>query len=301
MDQEPYIPEEQTGAGPSAKVYRAHDSKGLRTVRLKVLLSGLESRYAVDREHLADRVASLKEIDHPQAGRLLDLDIQGDDMTLVTDYAEGLNGWEFIGRRTLSVAELRSLAVQLMSALQAGEATRTAHGDVKPSNLILSRREGIGPVLHLQDWGVAQSRHEQPRETLQFRAPELGPEDPATMRADLYSAAASLTALAVGAGYSEACRPGQPPRDWRALVEARWQAHGGGEVAFKKWLLWLLQPEAAGRPRSATEALKALNGAAAGTASQMSAGMVAASLLCNAAVIGTLAGYVLWLLRGRGG
>jgi len=43
---------------------------------------------------------------------------------------------------------------------------------VKPSNIIMADHPAGGVVLQLQDWGLSECRHFQPRETLQFRALE---------------------------------------------------------------------------------------------------------------------------------
>jgi len=295
---EPYIPEEHTGLGPSAKVYRAHDHLGNRVVRLKVLLTDHESRFALDREHLTQRMAVLVQIHHPLVARLVELDVQEQDMTLVSEFGEGIDGWKLIRHQPLTEAHLRTLAAQLVTALQAGEALNLPHGDLKPSNLIIENHPLYGLRLKLQDWGVAQSRHGQPRETLWFRAPELGPEDEPTARSDLFSAAATLVALITGQVLGEGDLAGPEPAGWAAFDALRLRSvRPDIDPALLDWLARLLHRDPAQRPDSATQALAALQRSAE-PAAQHPWGVAALILVYNLAVLAMLIGYLWWLLAG---
>ncbi len=297
MAEDPYIPEEQVGVGPSAKVYRAHEVRENRLVRLKVLLAEHESPYALDRDHLADRISQLKLVRHPRVCRLIALDVQAQDVSLVSEFAEGLNGWAFSQRSRLTSETLRLLAIQLMEALQAGEATHSFHGDVKPCNVFIENRPLDGLMLRLQDWGVGQSRHRQPRETLCFRAPEQGDNAQPTARADLFSAGATLAALCTGHRLVDGNTAEQRQAAWQAFNMKEWRAGCPDlDPELLDWLEWLLQINPALRPASATEALAGLNGRikirhAAGRSPWLTALLTA----YNLAAVGALASYLLWL------
>ena len=304
MAEDLYIPEEQTGLGPSAKVYRAHDVKGDRVVRLKVLLAEHESRFALDREHLRHRVASLQQICHPLVCRLIELDVQEQDMTLVGEFAEGLDGWHFAARRPVTTAQLRIIAEQLMTALQAGEAPGLPHGDIKPSNLIVDNHPTLGLRLKLQDWGVAQSRHGQPPETLLFRAPELRPEDEPTIQGDLFSAGATLVALLAGKAIGEGDSPGQRQAAWALFKTYQLRSlRPDLDPALHDWLLWLLQTDPSQRPASASQALAVLTGKTESLPMEpvrrrRSWWPALVSLGYNAVALTTLVAYLRWLLHG---
>ncbi|MDB6137928.1 MAG: family protein kinase, partial [Verrucomicrobiaceae bacterium] len=260
MAEDPYNPEEQVGVGPSAKVYRAHEVRENRLVRLKVLLAEHESTYAVDRDHLADRINALKQVRHPNVCRLIGLDVQAQDVSLVSDFAEGLNAWTFAQQSQLTSATLRILATQLMQALQAFETYHIPHGDVKPCNVFIDHQPLEGLVLKLQDWGTGQSRHRQPHETLCFRAPEYWREAGPTMRSELFSAGATLAALCTGHALVDGNTVEKIQAAWREFEPGKWQAACPHlDPALLGWLSWLLQINPARRPASVAEALAGLN------------------------------------------
>lgn len=295
MPADPYIPEDKAELGPSAKVYRAHEVKGNRLVRLKVLLADHDSAYALDRDHLAQRAALLQAVMHPNVCRLMALDVQAQDMSIVSEFAEGLSGWTYARRNRLTNAALRTLAEQLMEALKMAE-THVPHGDVKPNNLYIENRPLEGLTLKLQDWGVGQSRHRQPRETVSFRAPELHDDEAATLRGDLYSAGATLATLA-GAEPGTEAEVYQAPRI-REFDKAHWRdGCAGFDPALIEWLGDLLQTDPLQRPASASEALAWLRGGKPSNI-RRPLWLKLLLLLYNVAVIGTLAAYLLWLNKG---
>ena len=298
MAEDPYIPEEQVGVGPSAKVYRAHEVTENRLVRLKVLLAEHESPYALDRDHLADRIAQLKLVRHPRVCRLIALDVQAQDVSLVSEFAEGVNGWAFSQQGRPSSETMRTLAAQLMEALQAGESSHLVpHGDVKPCNVFIESQPLNGLMLKLQDWGTGQSRHRQPGETLCFRAPEYQHDSDPTARSDLFSSGATLAALCTGHRLVDGNTADQLQAGWRAFNMAEWRVGCLDlDPALIDWLAWLLEFDPERRPRSATEALAGLNGRIKRrSATGRSWWFTAVLAVYNAAVVGTLAGYLLWL------
>ncbi|MDB6076217.1 MAG: serine/threonine protein kinase [Verrucomicrobiaceae bacterium] len=299
MAEDPYIPEEQVGVGPSAKVYRAHEVRENRLVRLKVLLAEHESPYALDRDHLADRISQLKQVRHPRVCRLIALDVQAQDVSLVSEFAEGLNGWAFSQQSQLTSETLRTLATQLMEALQAGEASHTSHGDVKPCNVFIENRPLDGMMLRLQDWGVGQSRHRQPRETLCFRAPEHDDNLPPTVRGDLFSAGATLAAICTGHSLVDGKTKEELQTAWQEFSNAEWQAMCPHiDKTLLRWLSWLLQIQPDKRPISASVALAGLSGRMKMTSAEHRPWWMTILLIVyNLSVIGTLAAFLLWLSK----
>ena len=256
MLDEPYIPEEQIAAGPSGMAYRGHDLANARTVRLKVLL---ENHVSCPTDHPAVHAlgASLLALRHPNIAALLALDVSGDEVTLVSEFADGPNGWGFIQQQSLSARQANTVMHQLLAALEKGESMHFPHGNLKPSNVVL-----IGPAdgaltLKVLDWGLAACRSHQPHETLAFRAPELFFGGTATARSDLFSAGALVAALLLGRfpvmGLNE------------EALQAAWQRFDPEELRQQRpdigaeWmecLLQLLQREPSQRPGSAREAAR---------------------------------------------
>ena len=299
MAADPYIPEEQTAVGPSAKIYRAHEVTANRLVRLKVLLAEHESPFPVDRQHLTARIPQLQGVVGPRVCRLLALDVQAQDTSVVSDFGEGNNGWAFSQQAAFTSAKLRVLADQLMEALKTGEASGVPHGNIKPSNVLIESRPVEGLQLVLQDWGLAESRHRQPRETLAFRAPERWEDVPPTLQSDLFSAAATLAAMCTGHGLVEGNTAAEFHAEWQAFDVAEWQAQCPHiEPALLLWLAWLLKFNPDERPASVAQALAGLHGEIKlSRPRKRSAWAVLMLLIYNISVIGTLALYWLWLTK----
>ena len=224
-------------------------------------------------------------------------------MTVVSEFAEGFNAWTFSQLGPFTTERLRVVAVQLLEALQAGEAAHLPHGDVKPCNVLIESRPLEGLCLKLQDWGLGQSRHRQPRETLAFRAPELGPEDAATLAGDVFSAGATLAALCTGHCLIE----GRTAEDFREAW-ATFDVNGWQELCphldpgLLNWISWLLTLDPAERPATATEALEGLRDPSKRkrrrrAKPQRSALSQFLLLAYNGAVIAGLAWYWLWLTK----
>lgn len=268
-----------------------------RLVRLKVLLAEHESPYALDRDHLAERISQLKLVRHPHVCRLIALDVQAQDVSLVSEFAEGVNGWAFSQQGRPTSVTLRLLAAQLMEALQAGDDSHVLHGDVKPCNVFIENRPLDGLTLKLQDWGIGQSRHRQPGETLCFRAPEYGPDSQPTVRGDLFSAAATLAALCTGRRLVDGNTADQLHTEWQAFDMAEWRASCPDlDPALLDWLAWLLQFNPEKRPASAAEALAGLYGRIkTRVVAHRPWWFTALLLVYNIAVVGTLAVFLLWL------
>jgi serine/threonine protein kinase len=255
---DPYIPEELLGTGPSAKVYRGHDLNMAHTVRLKVLMDSHVSCPA-DPACVASVAPALHQLSHAHIGRCLALDVNGDDVTLVSEFSPGTNVWVLLQHHRLSPDELRVLAIQLLLALEAGEAQHQHHGDVKPSNVIISREGPQRYSLQLQDWGLAACRCRQPHETMSYRAPEFLEEGYATSQSDLFSLGATLATMLLGHAPVHGGKVEEWRKAWKAYnVKTLRQARPDLDTGMLDWLGWLLHYDPAQRPASALQARQAL-------------------------------------------
>lgn len=254
MLDEPYIPEEQIAAGPSGMVYRGHDLAHERTVRLKVLL---ENHVSCPTDHPAVHALgdALLALHHPNVAALLALDVSGDEVTLVSEFADGPNGWAFVQQQPLSARLANTVMQQLLATLELGESRHFPHGNLKPSNLVLTGPSQGALTLKVLDWGLAGCRSHQPHETLAFRAPEVLFGGAATPQSDLFSAGAVVAALLLGRfpvmGLNE------------EALHAAWQRFDPDELRLQRpdigaeWmdrLLQLMHLDPAQRPSSAREA-----------------------------------------------
>ncbi len=255
MQDDPYISEEVLGTGPSAKVYRGHDVAGSTLVRIKALLTSNDVTCPVDRDCVRAIVPPLLALQHPQVCRLIAIDEHHDDIALVSELSPGDPLPVLLRHRGLSALDIRALATQLLQALRAGEALGLRHGDVKPSNIIIADHQAAGCSLQLQDWGLADCRHDQPQETFAFRAPERLSGAPASPQSDLFSAGATLSMMMLGRPPVQGDTAEQLFHAW-ASFDPMVLRHTRPDVdaPFHDWLAWMLRFDPAHRPTTAAHA-----------------------------------------------
>lgn len=260
MHSESFQPERLLAVGPAAKVYRGVETATGRKVLIKVLLQDHEATHPLDRERLQILAHALMHVRHPQVAGLVTMLPTEDEFVLVYEYMPGMNLRAFVEqRRPPGPADVRALAVQLMHALMAGEALRQPHGDPKPSNLIVADHPAGGLFVQVQDWGLSLARHQQPLETLWFRAPELHSGGQPTSQSDLFTAAASLFVLATGAAPAQGGSVEEVVADWQRFdLQSLRQMRPDMDPSLCDWLGWLLNLEPARRPASVAQALEVL-------------------------------------------
>lgn len=255
-----FQPEKILAAGPSAKIYRGVETMTGRKVLIKALLQDHETVCPLDRERVQQLAPSLLQMRHPHIARLITLLPTEDEFALVSEFMPGMNGRAFDAEHRLSPSDVRALAVQLMHALQVGEKLRQPHGDPKPSNLIIADHPSGGLFLQVQDWGLALARKTQPPETMWFRAPELHAGGEPTMQSDLFTAAGSLFCIATNTSPTLGTTVEEMMQDWLAFDACELLAHLRPDLdqPLCDWLAWLLNLVPEQRPKSVSQALKAL-------------------------------------------
>ncbi|KAG4190895.1 hypothetical protein ERO13_A07G057700v2 [Gossypium hirsutum] len=146
-----------------------------------------------------------------------------------------------------------------------------AHNDVKPGNVILTRRKGQAPLAILMDFGSARPARKQIRsrsEALQlqewasehcsapFRAPELWdcPSDAdIDERTDIWSLGCTLYAIMYGVSPFEYALGESGGSLQLAIINAQIKWPAGPKPpypeALHQFVTWMLQPQAAVRPQ----------------------------------------------------
>jgi serine/threonine protein kinase len=140
------------GSGASGTVYRARDAEGL-PVALKLLHPSVAADPAA-RRRLAREVRAQRAIRSPFVARVVDVELDGADVFIVTELVDGISlARDITEGGPWAARDLAVLARDIDEALAAVHAAGVVHRDVKPSNVVL-RRDGW-PVLI--DFGIAQS------------------------------------------------------------------------------------------------------------------------------------------------
>jgi serine/threonine protein kinase len=185
---------EALGRGGMARVYRAYHPQLDRYVAIKVLRSDLveEEEFLARFKREARAVAALR---HPNIVQVYDFDVRSGLYFMVMELLEGdtlrrrLNDYQAQGEK-MPLGEVVRILLDVLEGLAYAHSEDMIHRDVKPANILLTRR---GQAV-LTDFGIAQiiggTRYTVSGAlmgTLSYMAPEQGLEGQCDARSDIYS------------------------------------------------------------------------------------------------------------------
>jgi serine/threonine protein kinase len=185
---------EPLGRGGMAQVYRAYHPQLDRYVAIKVLRSDLveEEEFLARFHREARAVARLR---HPNIVQVFDFDVQDGIYYMVMEILEGdtlkarLNDYHSRGEQ-MPLGEMVRILLDVLNGLAYAHSEGMTHRDVKPANIMLTRR---GQAV-VTDFGIAQivggTRHTAAgvlMGTLNYISPEQGLEGKSDARSDIYS------------------------------------------------------------------------------------------------------------------
>jgi len=223
-----YDIEKEVGRGPRGVVYRATRTADGERVAVKFIqpAPGVD---APGIERFLEIIRPLKDVPEGNVVGLLDAGSDGSMAYLVTECLVGPTVEQVVRERgPLSVRTALLAVAHAMTGLSRLHARGLAHGDVKPSNLVIGRT-GDKKVVKLTDFGVARAHDAaglggpalwgDAGRALGFVAPELitHPRQ-ATPAADQYAAAATLYHLLTGRLPHDL--PAEPDRALAVIVTA---------------------------------------------------------------------------------
>ena len=185
---------EPLGRGGMARVYRAYHAQLDRYVAIKVLRSSLvEDEAFFDRfRREAQAVAAFR---HPNVVQVFDYDVQDAISYMVLELLEGdslktrLRDYRIRGE-SMPLGEVVRILLDVLDGLAHAHSEGMVHRDIKPGNILLTKR---GRAV-IADFGIAQmvggTRHTLPGAlvgTMDYIAPEQGLESQSDARSDIYS------------------------------------------------------------------------------------------------------------------
>ncbi|WP_433240440.1 serine/threonine-protein kinase [Streptosporangium sp. CA-135522] len=181
----PYRIVERLGRGGMGTVYLAEDPAGAR-VAIKVINAELADDPAFA-DRFRDEVTAARRVRQFCTAPVLDADLEGDPLYLVTEFVPGPTLAQ-VGR--LSGANLEALAVGVATALTAIHGAGVIHRDLKPANVLLSP---FGP--RVIDFGIARALDTLFERTAtgrivgtpDYMAPEALRGEPVTQAFDVFS------------------------------------------------------------------------------------------------------------------
>jgi serine/threonine protein kinase len=212
----PYVILEQVGRGTVGRVFKARHRTMNRLVAVKVVAAEL-TRTAAERQAFQTEARAAAQLNHPNIVTAYDANELAERFYLVLEFVDGPNLDMLVAERgRLPVAEACELARQAAVGLAHAHERGMAHGDIKPTNLLVARPSKMipDPQVKIADFGVAKL---SPSRSTDYAAPEGRVGD---HRADIYSLGAVLYFLLAGRAplsvrgepiHLEALRPDVPP------------------------------------------------------------------------------------------
>lgn len=197
---------ETIGEGAMGIVYKALDPDIQRTVALKTIqrrdaaasISGVANA-----QRFRNEAQAAGRLHHPGIVSVFDYGEEGDESYIAMEYVQGPTLAECARRERLPLADVLSIACQLLDALHCAHSQNVWHRDIKPGNLILTE----AGQLKVADFGIARidatvlTQEAWSMGSPGYMAPECYTGAAIDHRVDLYACGVLLFELLTG------CRP----------------------------------------------------------------------------------------------
>jgi serine/threonine-protein kinase len=194
------------GRGGMGVVFRATDLALQRPVALK-LIAPDAAQDPVFRARFEHECRAAAAIDHPHAVEVFHAGEEDGVLYVTMRYVEGTDlGALLAGGRSLEPERAVALIAQVAGALDEAHARGLVHRDVKPTNVLIARRNG-GEHAFLTDFGLTKRREADDgltrpgfaMGTADYMAPEQARGDDVDGRADVYALGCLLFKSLTGA------------------------------------------------------------------------------------------------------
>ena len=139
------------GAGGMGEVYLAEDTLLNRKVAIKFLPADSVADLQAKRRLIREAQAAAM-LDHPNICPIHEVGEEDGRSFIVMQYLEGETLADLIRRKPLDLRQFLAIAVQIADALAEAHSHQIIHRDIKPQNIMLTRR-GQAKVL---DFGLAK-------------------------------------------------------------------------------------------------------------------------------------------------
>lgn len=195
---------EKIGQGGFGAVYKVYDRKMEIDKALKVLTQAVvNDREAMDT--LKKEATTMARLNHPNIVRLYDFKETGPIKYLDMEYVDGMNLREAkraYSRKKLSEKQARALGRKIARGLLYAHNEKVIHRDIKPQNILISRKTGV----KIMDFGVSETvrcsmsrvANSVASGTLVYMSPEQLKGKDVGREADIYSFGALLYDLVSG-------------------------------------------------------------------------------------------------------
>jgi serine/threonine protein kinase len=196
-----YLIGELIGRGGMGEVFEATDLRLDRPVALKRLRGDLADDPAM-RRRVQTEARLAARLTHPNVVTVFDSGLEDGHPFIVMERLQGRTLRDTLASGPMAETDLRTMALQVLDALEAAHSIGLIHRDVKPGN-ILAARDGAWKVA---DFGIATSTADEHTLTrsgellgsASYLAPERLAGRPVTPASDLYSLGVVLYEAASG-------------------------------------------------------------------------------------------------------
>lgn len=200
---------EPMGKGGMSRVYRAYHPQLDRYAAVKVLRPDLAQDEGLDpsswRSRFRREARAVAALRHPNIVQVFDYDVEDDISYIALELLEGdslktrLNDYR-IRDQSMPLGEVVRVMLDVLDGLAYAHSEGMVHRDVKPGNILLTKR---GQAV-IADFGIAQmvegTRHTVPGAfigTVHYISPEQGQQGHSDPRSDLYSVGVILYEMLV--------------------------------------------------------------------------------------------------------
>ncbi|MCA9675644.1 MAG: serine/threonine protein kinase [Kofleriaceae bacterium] len=190
--------------GAMGAVFRGERIKLGRAVAIKFLHAQLadEPRF---RQRFEIEARTMAKLDHPHCGAVIDVGQHGDMPYLVMEFIQGVDLRHVLDDGRLAPLRAAAIARQVLAGLAHAHEVGIIHRDVKPANVMLADRTGLGEQVRLLDFGLARLREQSTGLTVgiaigtpAYMAPEQATSGPVDHRTDLYACGVLLFEMLTG-------------------------------------------------------------------------------------------------------
>ncbi|HKO55775.1 MAG TPA: serine/threonine-protein kinase, partial [Thermoanaerobaculia bacterium] len=150
MDLGPYRLISRLGMGGMGEVWRAEDTRLLRPVAIKILSEAIASDPEW-KERFFREARTIAQLNHPNIATIYNIEESPQGLFIAMELVEGESLAAKLKRGPLTLVETLRLARETADALGEAHEKQIVHRDIKPDNIILSRRGA--KVL---DFGIAK-------------------------------------------------------------------------------------------------------------------------------------------------
>ena len=209
------------GSGGMADVYKGKDHKLNRFVAIKVLKSDYRSDETFIKKFLSEAQAAAG-LMHPNVVNVYDVGQDRGLYYMVMELVEGITLKDYIEKKgKLSAKETISIAIQMVTGIQAAHNCHIIHRDIKPQNIIISK-EG---KVKVTDFGIArattstQTISTSVMGSVHYTSPEQARGGIVDEKSDLYSAGMTMN-IPVSGNFLHRMKPPSQVSTWPVMKEA---------------------------------------------------------------------------------